>query len=208
MLTLFDYELSADAYKARLLLSLLGVAYETRAIDVFPGREHESLDLLDVTPLGSVPVWLDGDLVLGDPEAILCHIAANYDASRSWLPQGGRAFSEAMAWLFFASRRLAVAEAARLEEMLQIRPATENPAAAARRAFRILEQALAERSFAGAGYLAGNNPTVADVACFPSVILSIDFGMTLEEFPMLRAWTRRIRSLPGFITMPGVPEFL
>lgn len=205
---LYDYELSADAYKARLLLSLLRVTYETRAVDVFPGREHESVELLDLNPLGSVPIWVESELVLGDPEAILCHVAASYDETRTWLPGPGRTFAQTMAWLFFASRRLHAAEAARLDEMLRIPPAMRNPAGAARSAFRVLEQRLAEQSFAGAGFLAGNHPTIADIACFPHVMLSIDFGMTLEEFPMLRAWTRRIRSLPGFLTMPGVPEFL
>jgi glutathione S-transferase len=205
---LYDYELSADAYKARLLFSLLGVAYEKRPVDVFPGREHLSADLLELNPLGTVPILVDGDLVLGDPEAILCHLAERHDPARNWLPAAGAAHAETMAWLFFAARRLAAAEAARLQDMLQLPAGLRNPVGTARAAFRVLEQHLAQRSFVGHGFLVGDQPSIADIACFPHVALSVDFGMTLEDFPKLRAWTRRVRSLPGFIAMPGIPEFL
>ena len=120
MPVLYDYELSADAYKVRLLMSLLGVPYEKRAVDVFPGREHLSPDFLELNPRGTLPVLVDGELVLGDAEAILCHLAASHDASRAWLPAAGAAYAETMAWLFFAARELSVAEAARLESMLQL----------------------------------------------------------------------------------------
>jgi glutathione S-transferase len=208
MPVLYDYELSADAYKVRLLMSLLGVPYEKCAVDVFPGREHLSPDFLELTPRGTVPVLVDGDLVLGDAEAILCHLAATYDARRAWLPAAGAAYAETMAWLFFAARELSVAEEARLESMLQLRAGRADAAGKARAAFRILEQRLAEQSFRGHDFLVGQRPTIADVACFPAVALSIDFGMTLEDFPKLRLWTRRIRRLPGFVAMPGIPEYL
>ena len=208
MLILYDYELSADAYKARLFMSLLGVDYEKRPVDVFPGREHQSDDFLEMNPLGTVPTLLDGPLVLGQAEAILCHLATTRDESRSWLPALAPMQSQALAWLFFAAHQLAAADAARLEEMLQIPPAVVDPARKAQAAFRVLEQRVAEQAFIGCGYLVGDRPTIADLACFPGVILSVDFGVGLEDYPCLRNWTRRIRSLPGFIPMPGIPEFL
>ena len=208
MLILYDYELSADAYKARLLMSLLGVRYEKRAVDVFPGGEHRSPDFLTLNPRGTVPVLVDSELVLGDAEAILCHLAASHDASRSWLPADGGAHAQTMAWLFFAARQLAIAEAARLESVLQLPAGTLDAAGKARAAFRIVEERLAEQSFVGSDFLAAARPTIADIACFPAVALSIDFGMTLEEFPKLRRWTRRLRQLPGFIGMPGIPAYL
>ena len=64
------------------------------------------------------------------------------------------------------------------------------------------------QGFRDAAFLTGRLPTIADIAVFPAVALAVDFGCVLEEFPKLRAWTRRIRALPGFITMPGVPDHL
>ncbi|MBT6275609.1 MAG: glutathione S-transferase, partial [Chromatiales bacterium] len=37
MLTLYDYELSGNCYKLRLLMSMLGVEYIKRPIDFYPG---------------------------------------------------------------------------------------------------------------------------------------------------------------------------
>ena len=42
MLILHDYELSAECYAVRLLLSILGVQHQLKAVDVYPGRENES----------------------------------------------------------------------------------------------------------------------------------------------------------------------
>ena len=42
MVSLYDHALCADCYKVRLLLSLLGLEWETRRIDFHPGREHQS----------------------------------------------------------------------------------------------------------------------------------------------------------------------
>jgi glutathione S-transferase len=42
---------------------------------------------------------------------------------------------------------------------------------------------------------------------FPAIALSRDFGVDHDEFAALRRWMSRVRSLPGFITMPGIPAY-
>ena len=37
--------------------------------------------------------------------------------------------------------------------------------------------------------------------------LSRDIGVDHDDFPALRAWVRRMRALPGFVTTPGVPDY-
>lgn len=205
-IVLHDYELSSDAYKARLMLALLGIGYKRVPVDVFPGRETESVPFRGLNPLGTVPVLTDGSIVLRTAEAILVHLATTRDPSGAWLPAGQH--GPVLDWLVFAARDLRAADEARLSEMLRIPPTIADPLAGARRAYRILDDHLARQGFAGLAYLAGASPTIADIACFPPVALSVEFGWALEEFPKLRNWTRRIRALPGFVAMPGVPEFL
>lgn len=207
-LVLHDYELSADAYKARLLLALLGLDYEKVPVDVFPGRETDGAAFRRLNPRGTVPVLVDGDVVVRSPEAILVHLASTRDPAGAWLPRDPAGFAAVMDWLTFAAHDLKAADEARLEEMVRIPPTVADPAGGTRRAYRILDDHLARQSFDGVGFLAGSTPTIADIACFPAVILSIEFGCALEEYPKLRTWTRRIRALPGFVAMPGVPEFL
>lgn len=52
MIKLYDYELSGNCFKARLLLSMLGVSYDTEIVEFYPGREHKSADFLRINPLG------------------------------------------------------------------------------------------------------------------------------------------------------------
>ena len=54
---LFDYVLSGSCYKVRLLLSMLGVGYETQAVDFYPGKEHKSASVLAINPLGQIPAF-------------------------------------------------------------------------------------------------------------------------------------------------------
>ncbi len=66
---------------------------------------------------------------------------------------------------------------------------------------------MTRREFAGHSWFAADGPTIADIALFPAIALSRDFGIDHDEFPALRRWMRRVRAVPGFITMPGIPSY-
>ena len=63
---------------------------------------------------------------------------------------------------------------------------------------------ITERRFAGGEWLVGDAPSIADIACFPNVALSQDGGVSLDAYPSVRLWMRRIRALDRFIEMPGI----
>src|SRR3954471_10175398 len=119
MITLYDYELSGNCYKLRLLMSLLGVGYKTVPVDFYPGREHKSEWFLQLNPLGQLPVIDDDGLVLRDAQAILVYLASRYDASGRWYPRDDAALAGDIAqWLSFAEAITATASAARLHDGL------------------------------------------------------------------------------------------
>ena len=205
-ITLYDFEVSASCYKVRLLLSLLGLDYARVAVNFYPGFEHRQPAFLDINPLGQLPVLRDGDLTLRDAQAILTYLARKYDPAVRWLPSEPTLFGEVMMWLFFAASELSAATAARLHDILAF-PTDEAAAKkAARQAFRIMDDAMTGREHDGASWFVGEAPTLADVALFPSIALSRDFGVEHDEYPALRRWMRRVRGLDGFIAMPGIPE--
>ena len=107
-------------------------------------------------------------------------------------------------WLAFAQRLTESAGAARLHDMLHGPGDIDALRAAATLALRELEAALWRRRREGAAFLAGATPTIADIACFPHVALAPDGGLALDAYPSVRLWMRAIRSLPGFIEMPGI----
>ncbi len=66
---------------------------------------------------------------------------------------------------------------------------------------------MTRRGFEGGAWFVGEDPTLADVALFPSIALSRDLGIDHEAYPALRRWMRRVRHLDGFIVMPGIPQY-
>ena len=65
MLKLYDYKLSGNCYKARLMLSLLKLKYETVSLNLKRG-EHKSFEFLKLNPFGQVPTLLDRDITIRD----------------------------------------------------------------------------------------------------------------------------------------------
>lgn len=206
--TLYDFELDAGCYKVRLMLGFLGIAHERVAVDVIPGGEQRTAPLLRLNPRGAVPILVDGGLVLHEPEAILAYLARRYDPMDHWLPADDPAhFGHAAMWLSFATDALRPASLARLDAMFEVEADAPAAVRAARSAFRIMDDHMTAREFDGGQWFVGRLPTVADVALFPAFALSRDAGIEHDAYPALRRWMRRFRSIPGFTTMPGIPDY-
>jgi len=206
MLKLHDYVLSGSCYKVRLLLALLKLDYERVPVDFHPGRQHKSADYLALNPLGQIPILEDGPLVLRDAQAILAHLANTYDPDKNWLPRDER-FGQVMMWLSFAGGELMALSAARMHDMLGYELDSETARANGRKALRILDDHFTDRGIDGAQWIVGDAPTIADIACFPYVALSHDCGIGYEDYPAISLWQRRVRKLPGFVSMPGIPDY-
>jgi len=204
--TLYDYELSGNCYKVRLLLALLEVSYSRHPIDFYPGREHKSPWFLDLNPLGQLPVLKDDEFVLRDAQAILVYLASRYDASGLWYPRGEPALlGRLTAWLMFADAITSTASAARLHDGMFYDFDIEQCRAGAHRLFRILDEHLWFSERGAAGWICEPaHPTIADIAVFPYVQLSEEGGISRRDYPAIRRWSDRVKRLPGFITMPGI----
>ena len=210
-LVLYDFALDENCYKVRLLLGMLGLDVKTVPVDMVPGAEQTRPPLRDKNPLATLPILehRDGEatIVLREAEAILAYLARRYDPEDLWLPQGAAAFAETMAWLVFATRDLDVAVRAR-RAALWGEPGDEVALrAATTTGLRAMEDHMTRRGFDGLVWFVAEGPTIADIALFPAFALSRDIGIDHESFPALRRWMRRVRSLPGFSAMPGIPDY-
>jgi len=206
-LVLYNYELDDSCYRIRLALSLLGLTWRAVAVDVFPGKEHLSPPFLAMNPSGRLPILRDGDLVLYGPEAILAHLARAHDPSGKWLPAQASEFAEVMQWLIFSAHDLGVTIDARQHSLFGTSGDETSLRAASSRAIRIMDDHMTARGFSQLEWFAAEHPTIADIALFPAFALSRDFGIDHDEYPALRRWARRFRTLPGFKTMPGIPDY-
>ena len=206
MIKLYDYELSGNCYKIRLLLGFLGLEWETRRIDFHPKREHKSAWFLGINPLGQVPVIEDGSFRLRDAQAILVYLAAKYDGSGEWYPTGdAKTLGEIAMWLAFTDGITATASAARLHDGLAYELDVDGARAGAHELFRVLDEHLWFQEQEGRDWLCGpDHPTIADIACFPYVALSEEGGVSRMPYLAIRRWTDRVKRIPGFVPMPGV----
>jgi glutathione S-transferase len=193
---LHDRETSTYSYKARLLLGFLRLPYERIAVARLPdGRNDVDARYLGLNPRGQIPTLEDDGVVLWGSTAILTYLALGRDPGRRWLPADPRRHAEVVQWLEFAQNEL---RAGLFLTRAISRFGYRGDLAAAREtglaALRLLEGRLATRD-----WLAGDAPTIADIACFPDVAFSqgIEFG--LEDFPGVQAWSDRFKRLEGFV---------
>jgi glutathione S-transferase len=203
---LYDFELSGNCYKVRLLLDILGLAYDRITVDFYPGREHKSDAFLGLNPLGQIPVLDDDGLILRDAQAILAYLASKYDPAQLWFPHSDPAtMAQVMMWLAFANDISASSGAARLGDGYFYPVDTEKARSDANSLFRILDERLWFSEIEHAGWICpGPHPTIADLACFPYVILSEEGGISRLPYPAIRRWTDRVKLIPGFSLMAGV----
>jgi glutathione S-transferase len=207
LLRFHDYVLSDSCYKVRLLLGLLGLDHVRQPVDYYPGREHLQPPFRTLSPLGEMPVIEDDGLVLWGPEAILCHLANTHDRSGKWLPRDAQSFGPVMMWVAFSAGPLHALSSAREAALFGAEADLDAMRQQGRAALRVLEDHLTERGLAGGAWIVGETATIADIAAFPAVALSHDCGIGLEDYPALNLWQRRMRSLPGFVSMPGIPDY-
>lgn len=206
--TLWNYDLDDACYRVRLMAALAGLTLRLRAVDAVPGDEPRRPEMMALNPLGRLPLFRSGDLLLRQTEAILLHIARTAPGGAAYLPEAEARRAEMEDWLLFAATELAVAGAARRVALFEgdqsALPALRQKAAAA---LTILEDHLAERRTRGVSFVAGETASVADIALFPAFALSHDYHLDHAPFPALRLWAREMRALDGFVTMPGIPAF-
>jgi len=204
-ITLYDFELSGNCYKLRLLMNILNLPYDIVPVDFFPGREHRSDWFLRLNPFGQLPVLKDGDLVLSDSGAILAYLAKTYDASGLWVPDDPAITAQVLRWHAVADDITSTSSPARLALGYDYDFDIDKCQKGAHRVFRLMDEHLWFGEREGRDWLClPAHPTTADIACLPYVMLSEEGGISRQDYPALRRWTDRVRRIPGFVVMSGI----
>jgi glutathione S-transferase len=193
---LFRHPLSGHAHRVELFLSLLNLPTELVFVDLTKGA-HKSAEFLAMNPFGQVPVIDDNGVVLSDSNAILVYVAKKYDTSGQWLPKEPLAGAQVQRWLSVAAGQIASGPAtARLITVFGAPYDAESTIARSHSLLKVVEQELTSRPF-----LAGNLPTLADVASYAYIAHAPEGNVSLADYPQVRAWLARIEALPGFVPM-------
>ncbi|WP_437753820.1 glutathione S-transferase family protein [Sorangium sp. So ce1389] len=193
---LYRHPLSGHSHRVELFLSLLRLPFELIDIDLKNGAQRTP-EFLSKNAFGQVPVIEDGDLTLADSNAILVYLATRYDPSGRWLPRDPVAAAHVQRWLSVAAGRLfAGPGTARLANVFGIKLDHERARTIAVELFTVLDQHLAAQRF-----LAGDAPTIADIAMYTYTAHAPEGGVSLAPHAHVRAWLARVEDLPGFVPM-------
>jgi glutathione S-transferase len=189
---LYDYAASANCYKARLLLALLGFEYERVAVDIFAGDTLTD-EYARLNPLRETPVLeLDDGRRLAQSNAILWYLAEG----SSFLPDDPFERGQIAQWLFFEQERVMSGIGSARFRIMTGRNVDLVPARVAigRGALEVLDAHLADRAF-----LVGEACSIADLGAFAYTHVAEDAGLRLNDHPAVAGWLKRVTELPGFM---------
>jgi len=198
--TFYDWALDARCYAVRLALSVIKIEHVSISVD--PARQQAPssgasqthkppLVVVDDQPISSVSAIMQ----------ILPRLISNPD---SW--NTGITDASILDWLGFSERALHVFSRIRnatLSSGLDTEPDTGEVISF----LRTMEDHMTERQFDDKDWFSSDLPSVVDLALFPVFALSPDLSIEHDGYPALRSWMKRMRALPGFITVPGVPDY-
>ncbi len=196
---LYDMTLSGNCYKVRLFLGLIGQHAELRNLDLRTGEQRRA-EFLAINPRGQIPALVDGDMKLGDSQAILVYLARRY-ADEHWYPLNAVSQGRIASWLSFAANEILYGPAtARVGKLFGLPIDTAAVHQKALAALQLLDNHLATHTWLAEGA----QPSIADIAVYPYAALAGDGGIDLTPYTHLNAWFARIRELPGYVGMPGL----
>jgi glutathione S-transferase len=195
---LYDSPVSGNCYKVRLLLTLLGIPFERRTVDVADRSNRPEL-LGDLNPALRVPTLiLDDGRPLAESGAILWY----FGEGTRFVPDDPYERAQVLQWMFFeqydlepsiAVVRFWVAYSGRPELFAD---RLEERTKAGHRALAALDRHLEERQ-----YVVGDFYSLADLALYAYTHVAPEGGFDLEPHPAVRAWLDRVAAEPGHIPL-------
>ena len=206
---LYCFAQSGNAYRAALMLNLIGADWKPVFVDFFGKMVQRTPEYrTQVNEMGEAPVLAHGDRKLTQSGVILTYLARR---SGKYLPQGEDEEMEALRWIIFDNQKVNGFLGPYRFLKNFAKPAGD-PAVLAFFKGRIDGNlAIVNKRLEGRKFLLGDRPTIADVSLagylyYPAEEFGFDIG---KDHPAIAAWRERVKALPGWVhpyeLMPGHP---
>jgi GST-like protein len=180
------------------MLEETGLPYRVHKINL-GAKEQTRPEYLKINPNGKIPAIIDTDgpdgkpLAIFESAAILVHLAQK---SGKFLPTEPRARYATLEWLMFQIANIGpmYGQAFHFRSVAPERVpyAIDRYTNEVGRLIGVMDRRLREHA-----YLAGEEYTIADIACWPWVRNSHSFGFNMENFPNVQRWVGAIAERPA-----------
>ncbi|MGB9382181.1 glutathione S-transferase family protein [Candidatus Binatus sp.] len=197
MIRLYDYLISGNGYKVRLLLTQLAIPFKRIELNITKG-ETRTPEFLRKFPNGRIPaVELDDGKLLFESNAIITYFAEGTPL----MPADRFQRAQVLQWLFFEqySHEPYIASV----RYLVMHPEVADP----RRP--IVDTMMRPRGYDALGvmegqlksreWLVGERYSIADIALYAYTHVAGEGGFSLAGYPAIRAWLERVKSQPRYI---------
>ncbi len=206
---LYCFAQSGNAYRAALMLNLLGADWQPKFVDFFNKAEPRTPEYRNtINEMGEVPVLVHGARMLSQSGVILTYLAERFG---KFQPLGEEQRLEALRWMLFDNQKVNgylgpyrflhfIARPPGHPEVLSfLKGRIDN-------ALGIVDKRLAKAPF-----VLGEIPTVVDISLAGYLYYPAEeFGFDIAaQHNNIAAWLGRIKALPGwkhpYDLMPGHP---
>ena len=206
---LYCFAQSGNAYRAALMLNLIGADWEPVWYDFFgkaPQRTPEFRE--SINEMGEAPVLVHGDRKLSQSGVILTYLARH---SGRYLPQGEDEELESLRWIIFDNQKVN-GFLGPYRFLKNFAPTPGDPAVMAFLKGRIDGNlAIVNKRLEKSPFLVGEQPTIADISmCGYLYYPAEEFGFDIRnDHPAIARFLDRVQALPGwkhpYQLMPGYP---
>ncbi len=187
-----------NGWKVAILLEELGLPYEIHPINIGQGDQLDEA-FLRISPNNKIPAIVDpagpggGEFSLAESGAILLYLG---EKTGRFLPQDPAEYYRALQWLMFQMGHLGPMAG----QAVHFRSFTQDPedyavqryTSEVRRIYGVMERRLAESA-----YMAGEDYSIVDIACWPWIKPYQEEGQDLGEFPHVKRWFETIGERPA-----------
>lgn len=194
-----DYWTTPNGHKITMFLEESGVPYRIIPVNISAGAQF-SPEFLKIAPNNRIPALVDHDPIGGgDPislfesGAILLYLA---EKTGLFIPSDIRGRTDVLQWLFWQMGGLGPM-AGQNHHFVQYAP-ERIPYAISRyvnetnRLYGVLDRQLARRE-----YIAGDEYTIADMACYPWIVPYERQQQNLDDFPHIKRWFFAVQARPA-----------
>jgi len=203
---LYCFAQSGNAYRAALMLNLIGADWEPIYVNFFRGETRTLEYRGGVNEMGEAPVLETNGRRLSQSGVILTHLA---DKTGKFKPASEDERLEALRWMLFDNHKFTgyFATYRFLKSFLPQAPSPDVMALLRSRFDNALS--IVEKHLAKSRFMVGDEPTIADFSLagymfYPPEESGYDWPATN---PNLAGWIERVRALPGwkgpYELMPG-----